>query len=112
MLKIKKGHIYHLISTVFLYCVYLWIMENSVEDIWSRTGCFLFILFFNVILGVGWSDSYSSFYKDFYLAEKVNKETNIYCKAKSCANKPFNYKDCSCHNFCKYDDIQFDTDLG
>ncbi len=36
-----------------------------------------------------------------------------YCKAKSKLNKPDkSYKDCTCHNFCKYDNIQFDTDLA
>ena len=43
---------------------------------------------------------------------KIKNLNRIYCKAKSEANKPNNYKDCDCHNFCKYDNIQFDTDLA
>lgn len=32
-----------------------------------------------------------------------------YCRAKHEANKPYGYTDCNCHNFCKFDGIQFDS---
>ena len=44
---------------------------------------------------------------------ETNKEQpKEYCKAKSELNRPTDYKNCDCHNFCKYDNIQFDTSLG
>lgn len=42
----------------------------------------------------------------------TNEQPKVYCKAKIKANKPVDYKDCNCHNFCKFDNIQFDTNLG
>lgn len=53
-----------------------------------------------------WFDYYEGFNNE------IKNLNRIYCKAKSEANKPNNYKDCDCHNFCKYDNIQFDTDLA
>lgn len=44
--------------------------------------------------------------------ETTNEQPKVYCKAKIKANKPVDYKDCNCHNFCKFDNIQFDTNLG
>lgn len=41
--------------------------------------------------------------------EQPKKE---YCIAKCKSNKPEGYEDCKCHNFCKFDGIQFDTSLG
>ena len=45
--------------------------------------------------------------------ENINEQPKQYCKAKCSSNRPSKeYKDCNCHNFCKFDGIQFDTDLA
>ncbi len=43
--------------------------------------------------------------------ETTNEQPETYCKAKSELNNP-GLPDCNCHNFCKFDNIQFDTSLG
>lgn len=53
-----------------------------------------------------WFDYYEGFNNE------IKNLNRTYCKAKSELNKPHGYKDCDCHNFCKYDNVQFDTDLA
>ena len=43
--------------------------------------------------------------------ETTNEQPKVYCQAKYKANNP-DLPECDCHNFCKFDDIQFDTILG
>jgi|JI7StandDraft_1071085.scaffolds.fasta_scaffold363354_3 ribonuclease I len=43
--------------------------------------------------------------------QTTKEQPKTYCKAKSGANNP-GLPECDCHNFCKFDDIQFDTSLG
>lgn len=43
--------------------------------------------------------------------EATKEQPKTYCKAKAKANNP-GLPECDCHNFCKFDDIQFDTSLG
>lgn len=53
-----------------------------------------------------WFDYYEGFNNE------IKNLNRIYCKAKSKANKPQDYKNCNCHNFCKYDNVQFASDLA
>lgn len=55
-------------------------------------------------------DSEVIFLKDVTLG-LINK-TKVNCKAKYRANDEPSLEICSCHNFCKHDNMQFDTSLG
>lgn len=43
--------------------------------------------------------------------ENYNEQPKKYCKAKTELNNP-GLPECNCYNFCKFDNIQFDTILG
>lgn len=49
--------------------------------------------------------------KAIRLKNLLHNPDSTYCKAKCKENNP-GLPECSCHNFCKFDGIQFDTSLA
>ncbi len=72
-------------------------------------------LYHEALQAKGEHPSYREGYLDAYNKVKtltIIQEPKVYCCAKEQINKPDGYVDCDCHNFCKFDGIQFDTDLA